>query len=505
MVSLSERANNLWGVEGSSPESTLTHASRIGQTHFIIYVGRRAQVRATIANAAGPRHMLRLLHLVIVATYCVLPAAVAGSILLTRRRKRDTASTPGAPGKPDSLNGPDAGSRLSSLAITFIAALAIAVALCLIYARASNGHVPLTQMLLATYFAAALLLLLRGFDAAIIWLLRYALWLHRPGDPSVGRGARVFALYITRTVILLAVGLPYVMAVVMTYRPKVTPGDDPRSQLGFKFERVEFTASDGTRLSGWWIPADPQPARRRRGMPAPATRADAGQNTVIICHGLASSKSNQLILGRRLVPGGFNVLAFDFRAHGESGGQLTSFGALEKRDVLAAVRWVRETHPDKSQKIFGVGASMGGAAVIAAAADPSPEGQAIEAIATYAAYDDLDLLVHDVSREFFERPLGWMLEHVGVPIASAHAGVDLTAFAPAREVSNLWPRPILYIHGREDDIIPFRRGQNLFDFTPQPKYHLWYPQGTHNDIVSDEAAAEIVAEFFRRAKSVPVI
>jgi fermentation-respiration switch protein FrsA (DUF1100 family) len=84
-------------------------------------------------------------------------------------------------------------------------------------------------------------------------------------------------------------------------------------------------------------------------------------------------------------------------------------------------------------------------------------------------------------------------------------GVNLTAFAPARDVSNLWPRPILYIHGEQDEIIPFRRGQNLFDFTSQPKYHIWYPKGSHNDIVADEAAAAIVEEFFRSAKSVPVI
>jgi len=454
--------------------------------------------------------MLRLLHLLIVATYLILPAAVVGTILLRRKRGRGRDHD-GREGGTSNLAGDksDSSSPFSNITITFIAALAIAVSLCLIYARASEGHVPLTQMLLATYFAAGLLLILRGFDAGIIWLLRYALWLHRPGEPSAGRGARIFTLYIARTVILIALGLPYVMAVVMTYRPKVVPSDNPQSQLGFKFERVAFVAGDGTRLSGWWIPADTRTAPRRRnrsGVAAPdPTWADAGKNTVIICHGLAASKSNQLILGRRLVPGGFNVLAFDFRAHGESGGQLTSFGALEKRDVLAAVHWVRETHPAQSQKIFGVGASMGGAALIAAAADPSSEGQAIEAVATYAAYDDLDLLVHDVSKIFFEHPLGWMLEHVGVPIASAHAGVNLTAFAPAREVTHLWPRPILYIHGQQDEIIPFPRGQNLFDFTSQPKYHIWFPKGSHNDIVTDEAAAAIVAEFFRSAKSVPVI
>lgn len=459
--------------------------------------------------------MLRLLHLLIIVVYLVLPIVVVGVIVLRRRRATAAARSGAGAGADTGEASAGVDSAVGSIAITFVAALAIAVSLCLIYARATSGHVSLTQMLLATYFAAGLLLLLRGFDAAIIWLLRRAMWVHRPGEPTVARGMRVFAMYLVRTVILIGVGLPYVMAAVMVYRPKITPLDDPKSQLGFEFKRLEFTASDGTRLSGWWMPAQsspPQPRAsrdprggNRRGATLSPPRDDVGANTVILCHGLAASKSNQLILGRRLVPGGFNVLAFDFRAHGESDGQLTSFGALEKRDVLAAVRWVRETHPAQSQKIFGVGASMGAAALIAAAADPSPEGRAISAIATYAAYDDMDLLVRDIANEYFERPLGWLLEHVGVPLASLHLGTDLTAFAPAREVAQVWPRPILFIHGQRDEIIPFRRGRNLFDFASQPKYHLWYRQGSHNDIVSDEDAARVVAEFFHQAEPVPII
>jgi fermentation-respiration switch protein FrsA (DUF1100 family) len=439
--------------------------------------------------------MLRLLHLLIVGVYCILPAAVVLFLLLRRNRPHVDGT------------GRTRGSPLASVAVTFVAGLAISVSLCLIYGRATSGRVPITQMLLGMYFAAAMLVLLRGFDAALLWTIRRTLMLHRAGPPTVMRGMRVFLMYILRTVVLVAVGLPYVMAAVMVYRPKVTPLDDPRVQLGFDFQRVEFRASDDTKLVGWWMPAQRDVGSRgRRTTLAPTVDADDfAKDTVIVCHGLASNKSNQLILGRRLVPGGFNVLAFDFRAHGESGGQTTAFGALEKRDVLGAVKWVREHHPDESRQIFGVGASMGATALISAAADPSPQGQSISAVACYAAYDDLDLLVGDLSKEYFEQPLGWLLEHVGVPLASAHAGADLTAFAPAREVANVWPRPVLLIHGEQDEIIPFARGRNLYDFTAQPKYYLWYPKGTHNDIVADEPAAEVVRKFFREAKAVPVI
>src|SRR5439155_16973965 len=236
----------------------------------------------------------------------------------------------------------------------------------------------------------------------------------------------------------------------------------------FHYERVEFETADGVKLVGWWIPAA-EPLRRAA---ARSSRWEHwGRETVLVCHGLASSKSNQLILARRLVPGGFNVLAFDFRAHGESGGQVTGYGALEKNDVLAAVKWVRDARPDQAQKVFGVGASMGAVALIAAAADDSDQGRSISAIATYAAYDDMPDLMHDISLAFFHQPLGFLLEHLGLPMAGVHAGVNLSAWSPKQEVARVWPRPILFIHGQMDEIIPFERGRALFESASQPKYH----------------------------------
>src|SRR4029078_1443198 len=98
----------------------------------------------------------------------------------------------------------------------------------------------------------------------------------------------------------------------------------------------------------WWIPG---------------ASGETGR-TILLCHGHSANKATQLSLVRKLVPIGYNVLAIDFRGHGESAGQLTSFGDLERRDVLGAVRWLRATHPEATHKIFGLGASMGAAALI---------------------------------------------------------------------------------------------------------------------------------------------
>ena len=268
--------------------------------------------------------------------------------------------------------------------------------------------------------------------------------------------------------------------------------------LRWKYERVEFESTDGVKLVGWWIPAM-SPVNQRY------VRDDWGKQTVLVCHGLAANKSNQLIMARQLVPAGMNVLAFDFRAHGESGGQLSTFGKLEVQDVLGAVRWIRQQRPERAEKIFGVGASMGASALIAAAADDSAEGRAIDAVATYAAYDSLEGLTQSVTRDYFVQPLGWLLVHVGAPLASAQTGADLSDFSPADAAGKLWPRPLLLIHGGRDSIIPFNHARILYNRAAQPKSYLWIEQGEHNDVLNSEGAARVVLRFFQTARAEPVI
>jgi uncharacterized protein len=205
------------------------------------------------------------------------------------------------------------------------------------------------------------------------------------------------------------------------------------------------------------------------------------------------------------VPGGLNVLLFDFRGHGESGGQITGYGALEKEDVLAAVKWVRDCHPARSERVVGVGISTGAVALLEAAVDPSPEGNVISAIATYAAYDDFHTLITDATQFYFRAPMPALIEWLGLPIASVHAGVDLKGISPQRTISQLWPRPILFIHSEMDEIIPIERGRALYDAATLPKYYVWFPKGTHNEMIDDETAARIILEFFRAAGPVPVI
>jgi alpha-beta hydrolase superfamily lysophospholipase len=226
---------------------------------------------------------------------------------------------------------------------------------------------------------------------------------------------------------------------------------------------------------------------------------------VVICHGLAAGKAQALSFAQGLLTRGYNVFVFDFRAHGESEGQLTSLGDLERRDVLAAVRWVQENRPRHSRRILGLGISTGAAALLSAAADPSPHGQAIEAVAVYNAYDDLAGLGRSVARDRFLPPLSWIADRVGLVLASAQVGTDLSRFAPADSARLLWPRPLLIIHGGRDALVPFEHGQRLFDAASEPKRRLWLPSSDYGQTITDRGAAGEVGNFFDEAQPVPAI
>jgi len=373
-----------------------------------------------------------------------------------------------------------------SYLMTWIAGIAFAVALNLVYAVAAGARVIPQEVILASYLGAAMLFLLKGFDVLLRMVVRRVFRVGPFARPSARYArSRLFGATVVRTSILILIVLPYVMATIMTYRPKVKPLSTPLDQFQQSFQPIQFRSTDGLLIDAWW-------------MPTPLA-TDRSRKTVLVCHGLGANKSNQLSLARPFVDGGYNVLIFDFRAHGGSDGHLSTFGDCERKDVLGAVRWLRSQASPRATKIFGVGASMGGAALVAAAADESVEGRSIDAIALYGTYDSLGLLTRDIARQYFIPPFSWLLPNIGLPLASVQSGRPLASFSPGDLIAQVWPRPVLIIHGTRDEIIPFERGRHLFDSAVQPKRRLWIDSGDHNRILGNQRAADAVMEFFDTA------
>ena len=130
------------------------------------------------------------------------------------------------------------------------------------------------------------------------------------------------------------------------------PQEDHPSNYGLAFEDIEFPSQRGDLvLSGWYLPGDESSPH------------------LIFVHGIGSVRSgdNAVELAARLVEQGYNMLLFDLRGHGSSGGDTVSGGYFERWDVLGAFDYLVERGIDPG-RIGLMGFSMGAATSILAAA-----------------------------------------------------------------------------------------------------------------------------------------
>jgi alpha-beta hydrolase superfamily lysophospholipase len=214
------------------------------------------------------------------------------------------------------------------------------------------------------------------------------------------------------------------------------PGD-----LGLPYEEVRFRTDDGVTLSGWLIAAERE------------TRA-----AVVLMHGYRWHRLPDLAemvpwLRRR-----YHLLQFDFRGHGASEAALVTLGALERRDIAAAVRFLLDRGYGP---IALAGMSMGGAAAILAA----PE-LPVAAVIADAAFARL------------RHPVANVMRREGLPFAALGARLIVAAAAfrarvrivdPIERVAGIAPRGLLLIAPRDDRLTHHTQSMELYRAAGDPK------------------------------------
>ncbi|MFN8355507.1 MAG: alpha/beta fold hydrolase [Spirosomataceae bacterium] len=122
------------------------------------------------------------------------------------------------------------------------------------------------------------------------------------------------------------------------------------------FQTVKVTTQDGITLEGW------------------QTQADSTKGTVILWHGHGSAKSRILCEIALFRSFGYNTLSFDFRAHGNSSGNVCTIGYAESEDIRAVFDYAQK---QSKQPIILFGTSMGAASVMKAVAEYQLQPQKI--------------------------------------------------------------------------------------------------------------------------------
>ena len=285
---------------------------------------------------------------------------------------------------------------------------------------------------------------------------------------------------------LLTLAGPVVGEMVATLPPRFS-GATPNllDALDLSYEEVEFPTTEGLTLRGWFVPAE-----RRSRFAAQHSRLTPGQRAPAILYAPATSHDQRS--GLTLVPAfhaaGYHVLLFSYRGHGDSDGSRLGFtyGDAESRDVDAAVRFLRR-QPDMGP-IVALGHSAGAVSAMLSAAR-TPEIDAVVAIAPFASMTE----IWHTSRPSLVPAfvLDWTMR-----FAELRKGFDRQDACAVDTIERIAPRPLLIIHGAEDQRVTQTQAKRLWAAAGEPKT-LWLVEGaTHDSIrglVQDQLAPDLIA------------
>jgi fermentation-respiration switch protein FrsA (DUF1100 family) len=211
------------------------------------------------------------------------------------------------------------------------------------------------------------------------------------------------------------------------------------AELGLNFEDVYFRTSDKLQLHGWFIPASASqgPSRSATGS---ADSSDDSNLTVLYCHGNGGNIMFYLDTVNLLNGLGLNCFIFDYRGFGQSQGRPSEDGTY--LDARAAFRWLTKIKKIPREQIIISGWSLGGLVIDGAFTSYADIGSC------YYPYMPVRLFAR------FDYPTIYFIRRVKCPV--------------------------LIIHSREDETIPFEMGLGLYDAANEPKDFVEL-HGGHND------------------------
>ena len=225
------------------------------------------------------------------------------------------------------------------------------------------------------------------------------------------------------------------------------------ADIGLSFENVTIPAGDNVQLHGWYI------------------HATDARGVVLFFHGNAGNISHRLdsiAIFNRL---GLDVLIIDYRGYGQSTGKPSEKGVYA--DAEAAWDHLVSHRDIDPSLVIVFGRSLGGAVAAQLASRHAPGGLILESVFTSGA---------DMAAKLYPfLPARWVTR-LEFPVIERIRHVD---------------SPVLVIHSRDDEIIPFEMGRQVFQAVDSTRKSFVEIRGDHNAgfLLSKETYVPALAEF----------
>ena len=194
---------------------------------------------------------------------------------------------------------------------------------------------------------------------------------------------------------------------------------------------------------------------------------------VITVHGYTSEGINMSSYAKKYYDNGYNVLIPDLRAHGLSEGDYIGMGWDDRLDIISWINYILNEEPNAEIILHGV--SMGAATVLMTSGEEIPSN--VKAIVADCGYTSVwDEFAYQLD-DLFSLP-EFPILNVSSIVAKIRAGYFLGEASSIDQVKKS-KTPILYIHGDQDDFVPYYMMEELYNATSSEKEMLTIKGAEH--------------------------
>ena len=242
---------------------------------------------------------------------------------------------------------------------------------------------------------------------------------------------------------LLCVALYFVQRTMIYFPDKTRPTPIEGAEV------VNVTAKDGQNIQSWYFKG-----------------ADPDKPVIIYFHGNAGHFGNRIYKAIHYIQAGYGVLLAEYRGYGGNAGPISEQGIYN--DARAQINWLVEEKGINTGDIVVYGESIGsGPAVQMATEFP------IHALVLETPFSSLYEIA---AKRYFFLPVRLLLKDHYMNI----------------EKIDSVNAPVLIIHGRRDNTIPFSSGKKLYNKANQPKKFIEIPQANHNNLYEFGAYKDVI-------------
>ena len=243
------------------------------------------------------------------------------------------------------------------------------------------------------------------------------------------------------------------------FHPDQALGDNP-ANWDLSYKDIQFLTPDGQKLHGWFFPLPEK------------------SPILLFCHGNAGNISHRIEIIKFLVKRNISVFIFDYRGFGQSSGRPSEKGIFI--DGIAAYDYLTKIEKISPDRIVLFGRSLGGSVAIEVALQRKVRCLVIES--TFTCIKDMAKTIFPffIFSPFLPHHYNNILKIGGVSV------------------------PKLIIHGKNDKIVPFTMGKELFEQATGEKIFLPLNGAGHNDsyIIGGEGYFELICNFISSTKSI---